>query len=212
MDMRAAAFETLLPGGPITCLPLSMVQTASRVSPVVMLALALPAAIAALTPFALIAMHAARDHSMLVERPETAVMLSAALVVWAALFGWPITIRALRFGHRRQIEIDGNHVTVVEGSWAFRRSWTENVTKYEGVAHHVRSSLSGTRHELILIHPDPAKSLLLRVADKITQTEIDQATLLLGCREIAPQPFYRRRVQRSRVRAAFSRSHQASAH
>ena len=197
--MRAAAFETLEPCGPITSLPLSLVQTASRSSPLLMLALALPAALAALTPFCLIAAHVSRDPSLLYERPETSIALAAALVVWALLFGWPITQRALRMADRREIEINGRVVTVAESRGRWTRTWSEPVAAYQGLAHHVRSSLSGIRHELILIHPVAARSVLLRVADKITQNEIDELSLLLGCREIAPQLFYGTRVAEASV-------------
>ena len=73
--MRAAAFETVLPNTPITMLPLNLTLTHSRVSPLLMVALALPAALAALTPFWLIARHA--DASFLISRPETSRPVTA---------------------------------------------------------------------------------------------------------------------------------------
>ena len=209
--MRAAAFETVLPGGPITCLPLTMVQTASRASPLLMLVLALPAVSAVVTPFWLIAAHTANDQSLVLERPETAVLLAVTFVAWSLLFGWPLGQRALRFGNRRRIELDARHVHVTERAGFWRTSWTEPVASYDGLTHRVRASLSGIRHELILIHPDPRRSLLLRVADRITQSETDQLANLLGCREIAPQPFYRRRVPARAVTVQLSPSLVASA-
>jgi hypothetical protein len=191
--MRAAAFETIQPPGPITGLPFHLVQTASRTSPVLMLALALPAALAALTPFWFIAHHAVRDSTLLTERPDTSVLLAAALIAWALLFGWPIVRRAVRFGRQRHVAISADHVTVTEGTGSWAKTWSEPLNAYDGLAHHIRASLSGTRHELILIHPEPMRCLLLRADDKITQAEIDRLATLLGCREIAPQLFYRKR-------------------
>ena len=193
--MRAAAFETISPNGPITALPLTLVQTASRSSPLLMLVLALPATVAALTPFLLIAHHAAQDATLLMDRQDTSLRLVLALAIWAGLFGWPITHRALRIGQRRQISISANKVTVSDAGLMTNETWSEPLHTYRGLAHHVRSSLSGTRQELILIHSDPARSLLLRTADRIGQPEIDQLTQLLGCREIAPQVFYRNTVR-----------------
>jgi hypothetical protein len=188
--MRAAAFETIVPNGPITALPLSLEQTASRSSPLLLFALALPAAVAALTPFFLIAHHASQDASLLLDRQETSVFLAFALVMWALLFGWPIAGRAIRFGLRRQVEISGHRITVTDTGLFHTGSWSQPVSSYRGLAHHVRASLSGNRHELILIHPDPAHCVLLRTADRIGQSEIDDLARLLGCREIAPQVFY----------------------
>ena len=209
--MRAAAFETILPNGPITALPLNLVQTASRTSPLLMLALALPAAVAALTPFFLIAHHAAQDASLLMDRQATSLLLAVALAIWAALFGWPIARRALRSGQRRRIAISATKVTVSDAGLLRTETWSEPLLTYRGIAHHVRSSLSGTRHELILIHPDPARSLLLRAADRIGQPEIDQLTQLLGCREIAPQVFYRNRVRRRDTALATADEQRATA-
>jgi hypothetical protein len=189
--MHAAAFESISPNVPIVSLPLNLVQTGSRSSPMLMLALALPAAAAALTPFILIARHVANDYSLLLERPETSVLLGFALIAWALLFGWPILRSATRFGQKRLIEIGHDRVKVREGLAGRGRTWSEPIAAYIGIAHHVRSSLSGTRHELLLIHPQSSRSLLLRAADNINQTEIDRLAVLLSCREIAPQMFYR---------------------
>ena len=189
--MRASAFETILPNTPITTLPLTLQQTSSNSSPLLMLALALPAAIAVLTPFFLIAAHAAQNTQLLVARPHTSMQLALALVIWALVFGWPIARRTRRMTGNRAISIIANTVTVRDHNLFNTQTWTQPLSAYRGVAHHVRASLSGTRHELLLIHPDPARSLLLRVADKIGQSEIDHTVLLLGCREIAPQVFYR---------------------
>jgi hypothetical protein len=198
--MRAAAFESITPDVPIVSLPLDIVQTGSRSSPLFMLALALPAAIAALTPFILIGLHAANDHSLLLDQPETSVLLGFALISWAALFGWPILRRAVAFGRKRHIEITGDRVIVRDGRGLRRKTWSEPISAYTGIAHHVRSSLSGTRHELLLIHPQTSRSLLLRAANNITQTEIDRLAVLLNCREIAPQMFYRNRDRAAATR------------
>ena len=197
--MRAAAFETIYPSGPVTALPLNLIQTASRSSPVLILALALPAACAALIPLWLIAKHAAHDTSILFQRPDKAFWMVAALVLWVLLFGWPIALRAVRFGYCRQIEITGARVNVSEGWGMWCKTWSEPVAAYVGLAHHVRASLSGTRHELILIHPERERSLLLHAGDKISQAEIDQLTRLLGCREIAPQLYYRKHALQSAI-------------
>ena len=188
--MRAAAYETILPSAPIATLPLTLKATASRVSPFLIVLLALPAAFATLTPFWLIFQHS--DPGLLLTRFETSVPLGLTFLAWTALFGWPIVRRTMRIGQSRSISISHGRVRVEDLGLTGRSKWNEPLAAYSGIAHHVRSSLSGTRHELLLIHPDPARSLLLRAASSISQEEIDALTHLLGCREIAPRVFYRK--------------------
>jgi len=189
--MRAAAFETILPNTPVTALPLNLVQTPSRSSPLLLLALALPAALAVLAPYSMIALHAAGDSSLLTDRTAATTQAALALVLWALVFCWPILRRTQRMATRRDVTIENGIVSVQDVGLLGNKSWEQPLTAYRGIAHHVRSSLSGTRHELLLIHPDPARSLLLRATEKISQAEIDTLGNLLGCREIAPQVFYR---------------------
>lgn len=59
------------------------------------------------------------------------------------------------------------------------------------VAHHVRTSLSGTRHELILVHPEQEKSILLCVAPRTSQSEVDCVAALIGHKPIPPGELYR---------------------
>jgi hypothetical protein len=193
--MRAAAFETILPNGPINSLPLELRQTPSRSSPLLMLTLALPAVIVVLAPFSMIAAHAALDSSMLIERTATTVQLGLALVLWALVFVLPLAKCAQQLVKSRTISITHELVNVTDRGLFGNKTWVQPLSAYRGIAHHVRSSLSGTRHELLLIHPNPACSLLLRAADNIGQTEIDDLGNLLGCREIAPQVFYRNTKQ-----------------
>ena len=189
--MHAAAFETIAPDTPITALPLTLLQAPSRASPWILLAFALPPTIAALAPFYLIAAHAAQSTQIFMERPQHLLQVMSALVAWALLFGWPIARRTRRVSRRRDIIITNTHAMVSETGVLGTSNWSEPLHSYRGLAYHVRASLSGTRHELLLIHPNPARSLLLRTADRMSQHEIDATTYLLGCREIAPQVFYR---------------------
>jgi hypothetical protein len=189
--MRAVAFETILPNAPIDALPLTLVQTPSRSSPLLWLGLALPAALAVLAPYTMIAAHAALDHTMLFERTAATVQIGLALVLWTLVFCLPIVRRTQLMATRRHVTINKGVVAVTDYGWLGNRIWSQPLTAYRGIAHHVRSSLAGTRHELLLVHPDPARSIMLRAASTIGQAEIDTVGNLLGCREIAPQVFYR---------------------
>ena len=71
-------------------------------------------------------------------------------------------------------------------------AWSVPLASYSGIAHHVRASLSGLRHELILVHPDPAKNLLVAVADRIPQATLDRAKALLRLPEVPAKSLYMR--------------------
>jgi hypothetical protein len=51
--------------------------------------------------------------------------------------------------------------------------------------------LSGTRHELILVHPEREKSVLLSVAPRTSEGEVDRVATLLGHKVIPPSELYR---------------------
>jgi len=188
--MRASAFETIVPNAPITSLPAHLELTASRVSPILVITLALPVAIAALIPFCLIARHP--EVLGLISRLETSIPLGLALIAWTALFGWPIATTIASFGRRRHISLYHGSIDVIDTNLLKQNAWSEPLSAYLGLAHHVRASLSGTRHELLLVHPDPGRSLMLHASATVSQREIDDMAHLLGCREIAPRVFYRK--------------------
>jgi hypothetical protein len=202
--MRSAAFESISPSAPITALPLILVQRPSHSRPWLLMMLALPAAAATLAPMSILAAHAVQDHAVLLERIETTLLMVACVLIWLAIFAWPIARHAVRIGSMRRVTIENHAISVVETGLFVRRTWRQPMSAYRGLAHHVRASLSGTRHELLLIHPDPARSVLLRADDTIGQSEIDGLARLLHCREIAPQVFYRNTEVKARGRFAAS--------
>jgi hypothetical protein len=188
--MRATDFETITPDAPLTGLPLTLRQTPSRAAPFLLAALAMPAALVSLVPFVLVAEHLSRDSTILITRIETALAIGAGLLLWIGVFAWPFLARVGRAGCDRTIEITGTMVTVTDQGWLAAQTWQEPLSAYTGLSHRVRSSLSGTRHELLLMHVNSSRTLLLRVAPRIAQSELDETAMLLGCREIAPRVIY----------------------
>jgi hypothetical protein len=96
-----------------------------------------------------------------------------------------------RIAIRRTVDIDAERVRVEEGSPFGAWTWEAPLSAYAGIAHHVRASLSGTRHELILVHPEREKSVLLSVAPRASQAEVNRVVALLGTEEIPPSELYR---------------------
>ena len=64
-------------------------------------------------------------------------------------------------------------------------AWSEPLAQYAGVAHRVRASLSGLRHELILVHRKPSRSILLDVSQRIAAEDAARVANLLGLAEIS---------------------------
>ena len=189
--MRATDFETILPDAPVSGFPVVLRQTPSRAAPFILFALALPAAVLSLFPFVVLGEHLSRDPSLLIRNAGAIVALTTTGLLWLALFAWPIAVRIGRAATRREVEITSREVRVLDHHLLGHQSWSEPFHRYSGLTHRVRSSLSGTRHELILVHPNPARSVLVRASTRISATEIEATAAVFGCPEIAPRVIYR---------------------
>jgi hypothetical protein len=91
---------------------------------------------------------------------------------------------AMSWAPSATVEIGYGVVAVVERRFGFKRRWTAPVSEFLGLAHNVRASLSGSRHELVLVHPDPEHNVLLQLAPSMPQPHIDRVAILLGVSEI----------------------------
>lgn len=186
--MHAALVERMEPAALPEALPIRITQRASRASSGLMLAIVLPVAVAFLYPFVLIAIHLASDAGMRAAALGSSSGLPAILIgfaFWIVLFAWPLKRIVESFAERRTITIADGDARVTEVTLFGTRSWRAPLTAFTGLAHHVRSSLSGCRHELLLVHPDSDKVLLVAIAPRIAQVDIDRACGILGCAEIS---------------------------
>jgi hypothetical protein len=191
--MRAVIFDHVEPPMP-TELPLRLTQSCSQRATAVALALLGPVTLGASIAAAWLvtgAMLAPDARAMLQGRPMLAFEILIAVGILFYLVVLPTKRLFDRLAERRIVDIAGGMVTVIEGSGFQSWSWSAPLASYSGVAHHVRASLSGTRHELILVHPDREKSVLLSVAPRTSQSEVDRVAAVLGQREIPPSELYR---------------------
>jgi hypothetical protein len=146
-----------------------------------------PALIALMAPFWLVAGELASEpaaRAIVAHRPLLAVELIAGLMVLLAIFGWPLVSLARQALNRRRISIDGAFVTAREQGPLGTSTWTEPLSAYLGVTRRVRSSLSGVRHELVLVHPRQSRSVVLHTSALISQDFVEQAARLLALAEI----------------------------
>lgn len=191
--MRVAIYDRVEPPMPAS-LPLRLTQDCSQRSTAVSLAFVVPAALAAaVAAVALVSetISAPTVRAMLQERPTLAVEILSAVAFLIFLAVLPTKRLIDRLATTRTIEIANGVVTVNEGGHFQSWTWSAPLASYCGVTHHVRASLSGTRHEIILVHPEREKSILLCVAPKTSQSEVDRVAALLGQRQIPPSELYR---------------------
>ena len=142
---------------PFGSLPFHAEHRSSRTGAALILLLLVPVLAMVIVPVGLVlafAGHEVRD--AMAHHPVAAAILSAGLIAWMALFLVPAKRIIHRFGHRRHVTIAHERVTVADDSLFGARHWSAPLAEFRGIAHHVRSTLSGVRHELILVHPSRA--------------------------------------------------------
>ncbi|MEQ1653073.1 MAG: hypothetical protein ABL897_11335 [Hyphomicrobium sp.] len=127
---------------------------------------------------------------LIVGQPLVAFQLAAAMLFWVGLFAWPLRALFARLTWRRSVEITRENVAVFDRRTFGGSNWTAPLHDYKGVAHHIRSSLSGTRHELVLVHPDSDRSVLLMTAEHISEADISRMTRLLGLPAVPARELY----------------------
>lgn len=142
----------------------------------VLLALLVPATLALLAPFWLLASQLASDPSareIVAHRPMTALLLGGGLIVLLAIFAVPLASLARSILQRRHVTIDGGFVHMTVTGLAGSGSWVEPISAYRGLSRRVRSSHSGVMQEPVLVHPRRARSVVVRSAPQISQEQVD---------------------------------------
>jgi hypothetical protein len=195
--MRLVPFDTVSASNPLQSFPLEIREGTPLAGSLGSIAILLPTAAALLVPFVLLGQHLLADadaRALILERPGMSLQIALALGLWALLFALPAQRYLGRLFKRRAVAIDGVAVTVAERGLLGRSRWREPLSSYAGLTHHVRASVSGTRHELILVHPEVDKSILLMSADRISEGEIARVAKFLDRPEIPARDLYRFRA------------------
>jgi hypothetical protein len=200
--MPQAVFEVVASDPLFTHLPFSIDQRSSRASGLILLLLLVPGLVTLLVPLGLLAAFAMPVLTIAAEHPAAAAQVLVGLGLWTVLFVIPGKRIVQHFGTGRKIRIEAGMVTVSESGAMRSRVWSAPLTEYSGLAHHVRATLSGLRHELVLVHRSRTKSVLLHTADHIAQSTIEQATALLRLPEIPAAEIYRSRTRGARASAS----------
>ena len=194
--MRIAQFKTVSSSNPFESFPVRISQSTPLAGSIGSLAVLLPTAAALLVPFVLLAEHLITEadaRALLMERPTTGLQIGLALGLWAFLFIVPAHRLLTRTFARRSVAIDNASIAVEETGLAGQNRWQEPLAAYLGLAHHVRASVSGTRHELIMVHPNPDRSVLIETADRITEAEVARVAAFLTLPVVGAGELYRSR-------------------
>jgi hypothetical protein len=112
------------------------------------------------------------------------VQLAIGLLAVACIFGWPLVVLARRALGRRRITIGSGTVHSEAVGLISKSSWTEPLAGYAGVSHRVRTSLSGVRHEIVLVHARPSRSVILQSGPQIAPEALASAARLFAVAEI----------------------------
>lgn len=193
--MNAAVFEAVTPNVADAALPCRLEQTTPRLRPAIVMALLIAIAVLALVPFILLAGHVAAAPSgldLIAERPAAILKLLAAALMAGAILGWPLARVLGRLGRARSVLIEPGLITITDRTLAGEKTWSAPLASYSGVAHHIRTTLSVSRHELFLVHPDPRRHVLLMLADRISKGEVEAVASRLGVAEVSPRLLYGR--------------------
>lgn len=191
--MKNFVFDRIEAASTFETLPIRLVQDTSPGAVVARVLLLSPALIGLAVPLVVLAAGASAAPSalaLITDRPLATVQVAVGLILWAGLFLWPLTRVVKRLGQRRLVEITASEVTVTDRTMFGTQSWSAPLAGFEGVAHHVRSSLSGLRHELVLVHGNSTRNVLLAVADRMPATTIERCKALLGLPEVPAKHLY----------------------
>jgi hypothetical protein len=129
---------------------------------------------------AVYALASAELRAALAAHPIAAVELAAAFTFWAGLVCWPLRNIIIAMASDRIIDIRDGEVMVVDRTPFSTHGWRMPLTTYSGVTVHLRTSLSSVLREVVLVHPDPRRSVILATAEQIGKPEILELCRILG--------------------------------
>ena len=99
--------------------------------------------------------------SLALARPLVTLQIVAGLLLLTTLVLVPVRRLLARVGRTGLIEIDDRIVCVNETGFLAGRSFAEPLSAYRGAAHRIRTTLSGIQHELVLVHPDARRDVVI---------------------------------------------------
>ncbi len=192
--MNRAVFDVVQPVEPPGNFPAEMVQRVSRSRTLLLSLMVLPFLTAAgVLIFALLSTLAPHPEglNLLADKPTAMLKLALAVSLTVTVAWLPIRALFWRLGRHRTVAFHPTQVHVHDQGLLGETKWSAPFSSFTGVVHHVRATLSGAHHELFLVHPDPARTILLHTASKIPQSTINHYSSLVALPELAARELYR---------------------
>ena len=118
--------------------------------------------------------------AVLAANPIAAIELAVAFVFWAGLVCWPLRNIVVAMASDRIIDIRNGDVMVVDRTPFSSHGWRMPLATYSGVAVHLRTSLSSVMRDVVLVHPEASRSLVLATAEQVGKGEILELCRILG--------------------------------
>lgn len=129
-----------------------------------------------------------------IARPMATLQIVAGLMLLSTLVLVPARRLVARARRGSLIEIDDRLVRVRETGYLAGRSFAEPIDAYRGVAHRIRTTLSGVQHELVLVHPDVRRDVVIALDSGRADPSPAHLMAAIGLPEIAAADI--RRVRR----------------
>lgn len=126
-------------------------------------------------------------------QPLTTVQIVLGMLMVSALLLVPARRLVAGIGRAGIVEIDGNVVQVAEKGLLSARKFSEPLDAYRGIAHRIRTSVSGIHHELVLVHPDARRDVVIALDGMDASMTPAAVIARLGLPEITGGELVRRR-------------------
>lgn len=181
--MRIAEFDTVTPAIDDCPLPWHLEQRGSSIGTAILLALLIALLALLAAAFAFLGAELASEPATrraVIAQPAAALKIALGIALLMALVGWPIRALASRLGSRREVVIGDDHVSVTDHGVISTRRWSEPIASYQGLAHHIRTTLSGQRHELVMVHRSQSANVLIGLSNRMTDRDVEAACHRLG--------------------------------
>ena len=194
--MRIANIERVEGPARPQALPLDIVHTSGRLGSATLLLTSVLSIAAVLMPAGMIAAHAAVEPNgmaLIVDRPLTSILAATGLGLILGLLMIPLRAAIAGMKRNARVRIGDGPVDGEERGLLATTRWSVPLASFSGVAHHVRATLSGARHEVVLIHADRSRDILLALGHRQLEAGAHDYARLLGLPVLHPRELYRRR-------------------
>lgn len=177
--MAPVALEFVSSCQKLEALPFESHQRASWMGGAARLVLLASALLLVLVPAGTLMFGSVPTAAIVAAHPADAAFAGTGLLAFLALFGLPLHRAVRTLGLRRKVTLEAQRVSVEQSTLFQAQAWSLELSQFEGLAHVVRTSLSGTRHELLLVHPERARHVLLWAADSLSEEDVARVARLL---------------------------------